>query len=192
MVEVMTAVRSSSDEPVFVRGVRVRDPLTAFQAGLGHLSGDRAQCVIPTLDLHAHVTLPVLGRFRRCGIVRRPSEVTASKRALADVGVNSPARYLSELSGGNQQRALLARWLLADVEVLVADEPTVGVDVKARGLILDDLREFGHRKALVLSSSEPEELAAICDRVLCFRDGAVVAEVSGEALTTSAILNAIT
>jgi ABC-type sugar transport system ATPase subunit len=192
--DVVAAIAGSSADsagPVVINGQEITSPVGALAAGLGHLSGDRAKCIIPSLDLHAHVTLPVLKRFSRLGIVRGAEEANAAEEALARAGIHTTVGYLSQLSGGNQQRALLARWLLADVDVLLVDEPTVGVDVEARGIIMDQLRDIGRRKALLLSSSEPEDLVAICDRVLCFKAGTIVKEAAGDHVTVDRILDAI-
>jgi ABC-type sugar transport system ATPase subunit len=191
IVAAVTGVAEGSARSVFVNGKPAASPIAALAAGLGHLSGDRTQCVIPSLDLTGHVTLPVLRRFSRWGLMRRSKEFSAAQEALAATGIHAQVKYLQELSGGNQQRALMARWLLADVDILVVDEPTVGVDVKARALILAQLQELGRRKALLISSSEPEELVAISDRVLCFKDGRCVAEARGPELSVDFITAAI-
>jgi len=192
IVNNVTGTNAHPDGPVLVNGHPVTSTTSALAAGLGHLSGDRSKCIIPSLDLYGHVSLPVLKRFRSGGLLSRAKERAGARQALSDAGVQTKVSYIDQLSGGNQQRALLARWLLADVDILVVDEPTVGVDVRARELILGQLQRFGRRKALLVSSSEPEELVAIADRVLCFRDGKQVAEARGADLTVNFITAAIT
>jgi ABC-type sugar transport system ATPase subunit len=97
---------------------------------------------------------------------------------------------MRSLSGGNQQRALLARWLATDVDVLVVDRPTVGVDIAGRAALLETLRALADRRAVVISA-EADELATVCDRVVCLRKGREVATLEGAALTEGAILDAI-
>ncbi len=174
------------------RGRAVSSPASALRASVGYLNGDRKRAVIRDLRVGLHVSLPVLGRFATGGIVRSRAERPATRAALEQVQVAADSSQpLATLSGGNQQRALLARWLLADVDVLLIDEPTVGVDIAARAALLDELRRFAERGAVVVASSDIDDLVESCDRVLCFRAGRVVAELARSADWQHAINDAI-
>jgi ABC-type sugar transport system ATPase subunit len=100
-------------------------------------------------------------------------------------------RPIGALSGGNQQRALVSRLIAADARVLVLDEPTVGVDVRARSELWDAVRQLAHDRIVVICSSEPEELVALCDRVFCIRHGSVASVLAGAVLTETEIARAV-
>ena len=113
---------------------------------------------------------------------------TAQLRAL-DVRPDDPRRLASDLSGGNQQKLVLARWLLHSSQVLLLDEPTRGVDVGAKADVYRVIAELAARGlAIVMVSSELAELVGFCDRILVMREGAVVGELSGERATEEQIL----
>ena len=140
----------------------------------------------PRATVRENVTLPALGSYRtRRGLdhARERSEV---REALVRFEVSPPdgERSLSSLSGGNQQKALLARWLRLEPRVLLLHEPTQGVDIGARSGIFKILTESAARGTSVLYASvEYEDLANVCDRVLVFDRGRVVGELSGAGLT---------
>jgi ABC-type sugar transport system ATPase subunit len=98
---------------------------------------------------------------------------------------------LADLSGGNQQRALMSRWLMCGSDILLIDEPCVGVDIAARADLIATIREFGQSQAVIIASSDPIDLVECCDRVLCLRKGVVVKELVGEEITEEAIVRAI-
>lgn len=98
---------------------------------------------------------------------------------------------MHRLSGGNQQKALIGKWFQTEPSVLLLHEPTQGVDVGARQQIFGYVREAAERGAAVLiASSEHDDLAHLCDRVLVLRDGRIVADITGEDLTPDALLDA--
>ena len=107
---------------------------------------------------------------------------------LFDVRPGAPGTLFGKLSGGNQQKAILAKWLALSPRVLVLDDPTSGVDPAARQKIFELLREAGASGiGLLAFSTEPEQLAAFCSRVLILRDGAVAAELAGDAVDRKTI-----
>jgi monosaccharide-transporting ATPase len=101
-------------------------------------------------------------------------------------------RHIRELSGGNQQKVLLARWLCRNPKLLLLDEPTRGIDIGARAEIHALIEEMARAGlAVVMISSELEELVETCSRIVVLRDGASVAELTGNDIDTNAILHAI-
>jgi ribose transport system ATP-binding protein len=105
-----------------------------------------------------------------------------------DVRPASPRLTLNALSGGNQQKALLAKWLAARPALLLLDEPTRGVDVGARGRIIELIREAAREgTAVVCASTDHEELASLCDRILVFADGEPARELTGAEVTEERI-----
>jgi ABC-type sugar transport system ATPase subunit len=159
----------------------LRGPHEAVAAGIGLLTEERkAEGLLPNRTLRENVAVASLGARRRGpGLVDAAAERGAVARELRDFGVvaASPEVPMRTLSGGNQQKALIARWDLADAEVFVLVEPTRGVDVGARADIyrrLDALARAG--KAIVLVSSDIPEVLALADRILVVRDGAIAGE----------------
>jgi len=131
----------------------------------------------------------VLDQFRRLlldwtGIFERA--VTLGREY--QVRPNQPEMNLASLSGGNQQKVLMAKWLQTEPRLLLLDEPTQGVDVGARQNLFAALADAASRGiAIMLASTDYEQLAQICDRVLIFAKGAVVAELAGSAITKANI-----
>jgi ribose transport system ATP-binding protein len=181
--------------------VRVKDaPITgegpgAFrQAGVGFVSDDRhAEGVFLNLTLRENFSLGFLGAISRHGVIERAEEAKRAKAIIDDLRIRaaSSEAKLNELSGGNQQKALLGREISAQPSVLLVDEPTKGVDVGARSEIYQRLRAIADRGVAVLvSSSDGIELEGLCDRVLIFARGRIVRELTGADVTDAAITEA--
>src|SRR4051794_29059065 len=167
-------------------------PAPAIAAGLGLAPEDRkSQGLLLDWSLTKNVTLSDLGRFRRGPLLNGGGERGAAGeqlRALKTVP-DDPDRIVRELSGGNQQKVVLARWLLRQCKVLLLDEPTRGVDVGAKAEIYKVIADLaGEGLGVVVVSSELSELAGLCTRVLIMREGAVVAEVAGDEATELELL----
>jgi len=156
-----------------------RHPRDAVRAGIGFAPGERAAGLVPGLSVRDNVVLPSLRRFARLGrcddaaIDRMVRELVEA----LDIRPRDPSRPVRTLSGGNQQKVILAKWLAAETHTLLLDEPTHGIDVAAKAQILRLIREFAARGgAVLLASSETRELLAHCDRILAMRRGAIVGE----------------
>jgi ribose transport system ATP-binding protein len=166
-------------------------PFWAVQLGLALLPGDRQNASgVGTLPIGDNVTLPVLDWFRRgLGLERRIMRRTSIALGAAyELNPNEPDRNLDTLSGGNQQKVLLAKWMQSNPHLLLLDEPTQGVDVGARQAVFKAIRAAADLGvAVVCASSDHEQLAAICDRVLVFSNGRVVQELAGSNVTKDRI-----
>jgi ribose transport system ATP-binding protein len=131
-------------------------------------------------SLRANITLGTLSRFAGLGgWVDLEAEAGSSNDLAKRLGVRcaSLEQAAAELSGGNQQKIVIARWLLKDCDVLLFDEPTRGIDVAAKDVIYQLIRELAAAsKALVVVSSELTELMAICDRIAVMSHGRIAAE----------------
>jgi ribose transport system ATP-binding protein len=156
------------------------------------LSGDRRrESVFGPLAIRENMTVQVLPRFRRAGIVDRREERRQAVGLAAELAVATPSieAPVDALSGGNQQKVVMARAFLNRSSVLLVDEPTQGVDAGARPDIYRALRQrCDEGAAVVINSSDAAELAGLCDRVLVLSRGTVVAELSGEELTDETIV----
>ena len=172
------------------RSYAALSPRTAIDAGVAYLPADRRNLgAIPTDSVRENVTLPRIGprSLAWVGARQEGRRVTDWLHKLG-VAPPEPERPFATLSGGNQQKAVLARWLRCGSRVLLLDEPTQGVDVGGKRAIYDALGDAARDgAAILLASSDVEELAETCDRVLVLRRGRVAAELSGPSLTAEAI-----
>jgi len=174
------------------RPVRFRAPADAIAAGVGFCSEDRkVEGIIPHLSVRENLTLALLPALARRGIVDRERQREVVDRFMRRLGVRAANadQPIRELSGGNQQKVLLARWLCLEPKLLILDEPTRGIDVGAKAEIqalIDELARDG--LGVLMISSELEELTEGGDRVVVLRDGRSVAELPRGAATQDAIM----
>ncbi|MGY1773563.1 sugar ABC transporter ATP-binding protein [Blastococcus sp. SYSU D00813] len=177
---------------VTVRGTAGRVTTTGdvpgrMAAGVALVPEDRGgEAAFAGLTVRDNLSVPVLRRYWRPWGMDRRRERSDAAGLVARYGVRTPSAEvpLASLSGGNQQKVVLARWLQRDPALLLLDEPTQGVDVMSRADIYATVREAAGRGCAVLvASSDLLELATLCDRVVVLADGRVTAEVSGPDLT---------
>jgi ribose transport system ATP-binding protein len=166
-------------------------PAAAMGLGMAFVPADRpAEAAIASLSVADNVTMPTLERHRGpLGLSRaRVRESAADLGRRYDVRPNRPELPLSALSGGNQQKAVMGKWLQTEPRVLLLDQPTQGVDVGAREQIFAAIRAAAASgTAVVCASADAEELAAVCDRVLVLARGALIGEITGAELTKERI-----
>ncbi|WP_347778197.1 sugar ABC transporter ATP-binding protein [Nonomuraea sp. B5E05] len=182
---------------VLVAGAPVRAGSTtaAIRAGVSLLPEDRkAEGIIPTLSVRENIALAALPSLGRGGVVSdaKIDRVVEIFMRRLRIKAASPHQLVSELSGGNQQKVLLARWLAVRPKVLLLDEPTRGIDVGAKAevqALIDELA--GEGLGVLLISSDLEELVEGADRILVLRDGAVAGELSGDDVTEERIMATI-
>ncbi|MEV5610678.1 sugar ABC transporter ATP-binding protein [Streptomyces sp. NPDC052225] len=182
---------------VVVAGTPVRTGSTpaAIRAGISLLPEDRkAEGIVPGLSVRENIALAALPGLSRFGLVdegRIDRIVDTFVRRLR-IKTAGPHQKVGELSGGNQQKVLLARWLAMNPKVLLLDEPTRGIDVGAKAEVqklIDELADDG--LGVLLISSDMEELIEGSDRVVVLKDGALVAELTGDAVTEDRLMRAI-
>jgi ribose transport system ATP-binding protein len=173
---------------VRIRGSRVdiRSPRAAQRAGIALVPEDRReQGLVFDHSVRENVTLPVLDRFRRGPLLSRKAGRRFADGLLDTLAVKvaDPAQPVRRLSGGNQQKVVIAKWLGTEPDVLILDEPTAGIDVGAKADIIAIIRQLaaGGRGVIVISS-EFSELLAVSDRVLVLRDGVVVRDLAHDAI----------
>lgn len=175
-----------------VRTAASMTPRVAIQNGMVFLPGDRHRHGgTRVATLRENVTLPALQPHFRTGILRLNEEAAHVRELLHAFHVEPPQpdQAFGTLSGGNQQKALLAKWFNMQPSILLLHEPTQGVDIGAKSQIfrlIGNARQSG--QAILIASAEYEDLAHICDRVIVFRDGSAVTELSGAALSPDRII----
>jgi monosaccharide-transporting ATPase len=170
-------------------------PRDAIEAGLAFLTEDRkAEGIIPELSVRENLTLAALPQMTRFGIVSRAKQNEIVERFMKRLGIkaSSAEQKIRELSGGNQQKVLLARWLCKSPKFLILDEPTRGIDIGAKGEIQSLINELAASGLGVLMiSSELEELVEGSSRVVVMRDGRCVAELRGAEISQENIIHAM-
>ncbi|GCD96994.1 ATP-binding cassette domain-containing protein [Embleya hyalina] len=178
------------------RPIVLTSPSRALEARIAHIPGDRhREGILPDLSVRENVALRQLPQLSHHGLVRRRPDAAAARSAVARYGIRTPdiETPISSLSGGNQQKSVLAGVLATKPRVLLAEEPTQGVDVGARVDIYTVLREAADAGTTVfLLSSDSLELAGLCDRVMIFSRGQVVrtldvGEVAEHTITEAAV-----
>ena len=176
------------------RSLRSGNTLDAVACGVGLLPGDRSLGTLPSHSVRHNVGLPSLRRHARLGFVDVRAERTALGRVLERVALRADMEApIASLSGGNQQKALVARWIASGARVLLLDDPTAGVDVATRPELHAQIRALAAgRAAVLLVSTDVDELAELADRVIVFERGSVVDELGGDRLTPARTLAAMT
>lgn len=172
--------------------VRLRSPADALRAGIGLAPEERkAQALLLRRSIRDNITLAVLDRLARLHVVRRKAEADIARRHVEQLSIRTPSieAEVATLSGGNQQKVVLARWLAHRPKVLILDEPTRGVDVGAKAeiySIINDLAAQG--MALLVISSEMPELLGLSDRILVMQGGRVTGEITRAEATEERVL----
>lgn len=174
------------------RSAQFRHPGDAIRAGLGFVTEDRkGEGLLLLRSVRENVTLPMLRTLARLGVVRRAPEVAVAERAVRDLRIRTPSvrQSVLALSGGNQQKVVLARWLATGARLLLLDEPTRGIDVAAKAEIHALIRTLANEGVTVLLfSSELPELLTLADRTLVMRSGRLVGECARADATAERLL----
>jgi ribose transport system ATP-binding protein len=177
-------IQLGQDPPLQLRG----KPHRALASGITYLSADRAhEGGIKTLTMQENAILPTVSRY--WGRRRTERSRMAEALSLFDIRPRRPDLPFGLLSGGNQQKVLMAKILLSSPQVVVLDDPTVGVDPQSREAIFSVLKDFvGTGRGALVSSSEPDQLAKICDRVLVIVKGRIAQQLSGDEISADKLL----
>lgn len=186
------AQRSRGDVHLAGKPVGHSSPADALRGGVMFISGDRArESILASLGVAHNMLVQVVGRLGRHGFLSGASERRTALSLVdrLEIVTSSLNKPIGELSGGNQQKAVMARTLVYPAQVICIDEPTSGVDAKARLDIYAALRSrAADGLSLILNSADAAELAGLCDRVLVFSRGRVVRELEEDSLTEAGII----
>jgi ABC-type sugar transport system ATPase subunit len=173
-----------------------RSPSAAAAAGLVLIPEDRKTFgLILNQSVRFNVSLPNLLQFQKGGLLRGRTENDAVQHIISDVQIKpaAPNMAAENLSGGNQQKVVVGKWLLANPKLVIFDEPTRGVDVGAKAEIYLRIRELTRRGVgVIMASSELPELIGMCDRILVFHEGRVAGELLREEFSEEAIMRLAT
>ncbi len=160
--------------------VDIRSPKDAVDAGLCYLSEDRKRYgVMVEMDVMENTTLASLRTHLRRGFIDRSSERTTTREYIDRLRIKTPSerQQVRKLSGGNQQKIVVAKWLVRDSRILIFDEPTRGIDVGAKAEIYELMNRLVRQgKSIVMISSELPEILRMSDRVLVLCEGVKTAE----------------
>ncbi|MEB2847333.1 ATP-binding cassette domain-containing protein [Rhizobiales bacterium RZME27] len=178
-----------------MNGVEIRfaDPSEALQAGIGLLPESRKeQGLITSFPILQNISLNNYGKYLLGHFfINRARELDDTRKAMQQVRVKAPSPHarVDTLSGGNQQKVVIARWINHSMKVLIFDEPTRGIDVGAKAEIYQLMRDFTTKGySIIMISSELPEVIGMSDRVCVFRSGGIVATVEGDAITSEQIM----
>jgi ribose transport system ATP-binding protein len=178
------------------RPVAFTDVHSSLKAGIAYLSEDRkGKGLLLTKDLAVNLTLASLGKFTRGLQIDRGREGEALDRAIRDFDIRTGTKTIlaGQLSGGNQQKLLLAKMMMLDPQVVIIDEPTRGIDIGNKEQIYKFIAALSQEgRSIIVVSSEMQELIGICDRILVMRAGRIVGEVQGEHMTENEIVQLAT
>ncbi|HEY4281084.1 MAG TPA: ATP-binding cassette domain-containing protein [Conexibacter sp.] len=187
--------RASGEALLGAKKLKLGSPTAAASAGVAYLPADRhEEGLVMRLSVRENAVLSSLTRFAAGGVMQRRAELAAveEQRRQLNIRTASTEADVSSLSGGNQQKVVLARAMLTEPKLLLADEPTQGVDAGARVEIYRILREVAEQGVpVVVVSSDGLELEGLCDRVIVFSRGQTVAELDGDEVTEEAMARAM-
>ena len=168
------------------------DVKASLKAGIVYLSEDRkGKGLLLTKDLRVNLTLASLGKFMRGFLIDRSKERVALDKAIREFDIRTGRKDLlaGQLSGGNQQKLLIAKMMLLDPGIVIIDEPTRGIDIGTKEQIYKFIARLAEEgRSIIVVSSEMPELIGICDRILVMRGGRIVGEVAGEKMTENNIV----
>ena len=195
LAEIVFGLRPADAGQIRVRGTNasVATPSDAIHLGIGYVPEDRRRHgVVLEMPVAANTTLANLANFARHGLLDRAAEAVAAQAFVGRLGIKTPSIHAEAgtLSGGNQQKVALARWLATRPAVLILDEPTQGVDVGAKAEIHRLIAELARSGlAIVLISSELPEVLGMCDRIAVMHAGTIVGVLDRAQATQDAILH---
>jgi inositol transport system ATP-binding protein len=198
VLETVFGIHAAESGTIKVNGkeVKIREPHQAIAAGIGLLTEDRKKTgIMGVLSVRDNMSVAALSKFTFGGILRKPmieKQCEDQRQALA-LKTPSLNQQIQNLSGGNQQKVLLSRWLLTDPDILIIDEPTRGIDVGAKSEIHRLMSELAKQgKAIIMVSSEMPEILGMSDRVVVMCEGRLVGEVSRKNATQENIMKLAT
>jgi ribose transport system ATP-binding protein len=198
LLQVLFGIELPLDGEIFINGqaVRIGSPVEAIRAGLALVPEDRKeQGLILEMAVGENLSLPSLRFDQRAGFIRKGDEAALCDRMIRDLGIKtpSPSQQAQYLSGGNQQKIVLGKWLARRPRLLLLDEPTRGIDVGAKQEIYRLMEQLAERGvAILFVSSEMEEVLRMSDRAVVMHEGRITGELRREELSEEAVMRLAT
>lgn len=184
---------SFEDYRIDGKPARIRSPMDAIRYGIGYVPRDRkGEGLVIDFDVRENVTLANMKNFSRRQFILRKKEIATADDMVRKLSIKTPSSetVVRTLSGGNQQKVVIARWLTINPKILILDYPTAGIDVHAKEEVYRILRDLSDRKtSILLITPEYEEIRALCDRVVVMRDGFVVAVEEVDGITEESLMS---
>jgi ABC-type sugar transport system ATPase subunit len=195
LVEAIFGARTLKAGEIFILGkrVRIRNTADGKKCSIGLVTEDRKETGLAlTYSVTDNVIITNLRKVSKSGFVNKRLSQTCVNRSVQELGIKTPSlkQTVVNLSGGNQQKVVLAKWLFSNVEILIMDEPTRGIDVGAKYeiyLLMNKLVEEG--KSIIMISSELPEVLGMSDRVMVINEGRKKGELCGEGMTPEAVMS---
>jgi len=183
LVESIFGIRKADGGEVLIDGkkVEIKSPADAIKNGIAIVSEDRKGHGLNLKGtVKENISIVTLKNYSKIGVLRKKSEIKAVDQSIKQLSIKTPTRdqIVNYLSGGNQQKIVVAKWMLADAKIFILDEPTRGIDVGAKSeihLLLSTLAQSG--KAVIMVSSELPEILGMCDRVIVMHEGKLTGEI---------------
>ena len=178
--------------------VRIRNTTAAVRHGIGYLSEDRkALGILGALPVTDNIVVSSYNRFcyGQSGVVRRAACTSAAEDYIGRLRIKTPsaAQKIKFLSGGNQQKVIIAKWLLRDCDILIFDEPTRGIDIGAKNEIYELLRQLADAgKSIIMISSEMAEILKLSDRIAVMSEGRLTGVIDGRDATQESVMKLAT
>ena len=189
LLKLIAGIDAKTGGSIEVEGVAVKNHnvSAAIRAGIGLVPEDRKkEGIIKERAVKMNMALPSMGRFTRFGLLKRHQLDQTALEVMADLRLRplNIEKPIGTLSGGNQQKVIIGRWVAADNKVFLFDEPTRGIDIGAKSEIYNLIEKLAQQgKAIVVVSSEMPEIMRISDRVLVMREGKITKELNGDEIT---------
>lgn len=195
LMEGIFGIRGVASGEVIVHGkkVKIKHPIDAMNAGIGLITEDRrGNGIFGCLSIKDNVGVSVYNKFLKAGFIldhKKINEVVDDNIKKLSIKTPSMKEHISNLSGGNQQKVIVSRWLANDPDILIMDEPTRGIDVGAKAEVYEILRRIASTGVgILMVSSELPELINLCDRIVVMHEGKVTGEVTRAEATEELIM----
>lgn len=186
LLKLIAGIDKKTSGTIYVNGEHIHNlnVSTAIKAGIGLVPEDRKkEGIIKQRSVAVNMALPSMGKYTRNGMIKKSQLNASALQIMTDLRLRplDTEKHIGLLSGGNQQKVIIGRWIAADNQVFLFDEPTRGIDIGAKSEIYNLIEKLAKEgKAIVVVSSEMQEIMRISDRVLVMREGKIAAELTGD------------
>lgn len=197
LAQVIFGANAMDEGEIFWHGnsIKVNSPADAISKGIGYCTEDRkVEGIIPHLSVKENLTIALLPKISKFGFVNKKEQDRIVKQYIERLKIKTPTpeQAICNLSGGNQQKVLLARWMCMNPKLIIMDEPTRGIDVGAKAEIEQLIQELSDNGISVLMiSSEIAELERNCDRIVVMREGKKIGELVGDSISYEKVMETI-